>query len=263
MCSLEAIGEPAREHCLCTRLGARIWGGYGDLVLRARGASTCPEAQWRARWSAPVFVQRARNTGIVRRRTLSRSATSHGFDGAQRMRPTALSDSNVTRRGHGAAPRSLASGLVLNCSGSSGAPTPVPPTSGGAPGVAGAVAGAGSPATAGNRSGGGSPGTAGGGGGVGSAGSGPAGGGAGGAGGRGAGGRGGCDDRRREEHCWQVRTGRSDAHGRRALSLPAHDADAIRRRLLRSAIGSGSLRVVLRDKVRRDVGLTGRFPERI
>jgi hypothetical protein len=55
----------------------------------------------------------------------------------------------------------LASGLVLNCSGSSGAPTAVAPSGGGATGVAGAVAGAGSPATAGSPGSGGSPGMAG------------------------------------------------------------------------------------------------------
>jgi hypothetical protein len=71
----------------------------------------------------------------------------------------------------------LASGLVLNCSSSSGAPTPLPPstvTPGAGSGATG-VGGAGTSATAGSPDGGGSPGTAGSVGSAGSAGSGPAG----------------------------------------------------------------------------------------
>jgi hypothetical protein len=55
----------------------------------------------------------------------------------------------------------LASGLALNCSGSSGAPTPMAPTSGGGTGVAGAMASAGSPGTAGSPAGAGNPGSGG------------------------------------------------------------------------------------------------------
>src|SRR5450755_3471472 len=97
VCSLEAIGEPPREHYLCALLNTGIWGDYGAPSLALGGRSTCPETQRRDRSARRVFRQRARNIGIVRRRTLSRSATRRR---RQRATPRTRQPQPCTARGH-------------------------------------------------------------------------------------------------------------------------------------------------------------------